>query len=112
MPASESSFAVPPVERICTRCFASTFAKSTSPRLSLTLMSARWILGIELLHVDPRHPLADARQHLVRDGFAPAGDLVGGDHRAPLSPDHHRLVARDDPRHAGHAGHDAVHSDP
>src|SRR5512134_3260460 len=98
MPASARSFAVPPVERICTPCFVSTRANSTRPRLSLTLTSARCTLGIELLHVDPRHALADARQYLVDDRLAPRGDLLAGDDARPLRAEHDHRVAHGDVR--------------
>src|SRR5207253_10251571 len=77
MPASASSFAVPPVERISKPSAASPRARSTTPRLSLTLTSA---LGIApLLHVDARHTPADRGQHLVGDRLAPGGQLVGAE---------------------------------
>src|SRR5262245_35462805 len=100
MPASASSLAVPPVERISTPRAASARANSTRPRLSLTLSSARLISGIELLHVDARHPLAHAGQHLVRDRLAPPRELVRAHPARPvLLADHHDFVADRDPRH-------------
>ena len=80
-PASASSFAVPPVDSISTPSACSPRASSTSPRLSETLSSARFALGIDvlrkLLHVHARHPLADRGQHLVGDRVAPPRDVVG-----------------------------------
>src|SRR2546430_13073366 len=105
MRASASSFAVPPVERISKPSAARPRAKSTTPRLSLTLTSA---LGIApLLHVDARHAPPDRGQHLVRDRLAPAGQLVGAE---PV-PEEGDAVAPLDAVHAGHVDHGVVHAD-
>src|SRR5262249_2691830 len=79
-PASARSFAVPPVERISTPSAGRPRANSTTPRLSLTLTSARRTSAIgEFLDVDARDAPPDGGQHLVRDGLAPAGELVRAD---------------------------------
>src|SRR5438094_2571081 len=105
MPASASSFAVPPVERISKPSATSPRAKSTTPRLSLTLTSA---LGIApLLHVDARHAPPDRGQHLVGDRLAPGGQLVGPE---PVT-EEDDVVAPLDAVHAGHVDHGVVHAD-
>src|SRR3989442_15723775 len=106
MPASASSFAVPPVERISTPSATSPRAKSTRPRLSLTLSSA---LGIApLLHVDARHAPPDCGQHLVGDRLAPGGQLVAAE---PVA-EEENAVAPLDAVHAGHVDHGVALADP
>src|SRR5438046_9626550 len=98
MPASARSFAVPPVDRSSTPIAASPRASSTTPRLSLTLRSARRTLAMrEVLHVHARHAPPDGGQHLVGDRVAPAGELVGTD---PVAEEDDAI-----PRlHVGHVG--------
>src|SRR2546428_12585428 len=103
MPASAGRLAVPPVERISTSRWARPRANSITPRLSLTLTSARRTLLIELLDVPSRHAPAHRRQHLVRDRVVPTRHLVGADLRPGLPPEHHHRLADADVLDLRHA---------
>src|SRR5688572_31856389 len=110
MPASDSSAAVPPVDSTCTSSSTRPRTNSMSPRLSLTLTSARRTLAISLLHVHPRHALAHRGQDLVRNRLAPRGQLVARDGDSGLRAEEDRAVVRLHVRHVRHVEHDVVHA--
>src|SRR5512135_2938494 len=95
-PASRSSLAVPPVERISTLYLASSFENSMMPVLSETLMSARVIFAMGST------PLSLGKIHLLKEVLLECRCAGEGDDPDRLG---QSLHLRDPPRCAKRPGH-------
>src|SRR5713226_6170091 len=84
-PLSFRSWAVPPVERICTPWVSSALANSTTPALSETLMRARLILSILIQPV---------LLQLLPERVAVEPEELGGAGLVALRLEHHHLEHR------------------